>query len=113
MKRQQTNKVNVTVTLDGVSVEPASIDENRLRLAVRRVLHDVGVSAGEIDVAVVDDTAIQEMNRRYLKHDYPTDVLSFVSKAGRAISKGRSSRAWIQHAAPRPSMAGMRPTSCY
>ena len=27
----------------------------------------------------MDDTAITDMNRRYLEHDYPTDVISFAS----------------------------------
>jgi probable rRNA maturation factor len=37
-----------------------------------------GVVRGEISVAVVDDPKMHELNRQYLDHDYPTDVLSFV-----------------------------------
>ena len=28
-------------------------------------------------LAVVDDAAMQELNRQFLNHDWPTDVLSF------------------------------------
>ena len=31
-----------------------------------------------MSIAVVDDARMHELNRRYLDHDYPTDVLSFV-----------------------------------
>eukprot|EP00201_Polytomella_parva_P017031 CAMPEP_0175056118 /NCGR_PEP_ID=MMETSP0052_2-20121109/10482_1 /TAXON_ID=51329 ORGANISM="Polytomella parva, Strain SAG 63-3" /NCGR_SAMPLE_ID=MMETSP0052_2 /ASSEMBLY_ACC=CAM_ASM_000194 /LENGTH=187 /DNA_ID=CAMNT_0016321087 /DNA_START=376 /DNA_END=939 /DNA_ORIENTATION=+ len=30
-----------------------------------------------IDVTLTDDKAITDLNRKHLKHDYPTDVLSF------------------------------------
>lgn len=50
----------------------------RLAEAVRAVLRGEGVSTAEISVAVVDDPTIHQLNRRYLEHDYPTDVLSFV-----------------------------------
>jgi probable rRNA maturation factor len=50
----------------------------RLRTGVRRVLEWERVPEAEISVAVVDDAAIRELNRRHLQHDYPTDVLSFL-----------------------------------
>jgi probable rRNA maturation factor len=54
------------------------LDRRRLKAAVRMVLEGSGLSEAEISLAVVDDRAIHELNRRYLDHDYPTDVLSFV-----------------------------------
>ncbi len=54
-----------------------SIDEQRLRDMVSRVLLDEGITAAKISVALVDDAAIHALNRQYLNHDYPTDVLSF------------------------------------
>jgi probable rRNA maturation factor len=50
----------------------------RLAEAVRRVLAEADIRAAEISIAVVGDAAMHELNRRYLAHDYPTDVLSFV-----------------------------------
>ena len=54
------------------------LDEAQARGVITSILNDAGVRRGSISVAVVDDPIIHELNRRYLEHDYPTDVLSFV-----------------------------------
>ena len=54
-----------------------SLDERLLRAAVRRVLGEAGVRKARISLAVVDDTTMARLNRRYLHHRGPTDVLSF------------------------------------
>lgn len=36
------------------------------------------VRSAEISLALVDDPRIHELNRRFLGHDYPTDVISFL-----------------------------------
>jgi probable rRNA maturation factor len=54
------------------------LDQAQARGAITSILSDAGVRRGSISVAVVDDPIIRELNRRYLEHDYPTDVLSFV-----------------------------------
>lgn len=53
------------------------IDEARLREAVAEVLRQAGAARASVSVAVVDDPMIHALNRQYLDHDYPTDVLSF------------------------------------
>lgn len=58
--------------------EPFSVDCERLREAVRLVLVDHGVTKGNISLAVVDDATIHDVNRRFLNHDEPTDVVTFV-----------------------------------
>jgi probable rRNA maturation factor len=45
---------------------------------VREILGNYGITRGEVSIAVVGDAQMHELNRRYLEHDYPTDVLSFV-----------------------------------
>src|SRR5262245_7116808 len=50
----------------------------RLRKAVRLILRDAGIQSAEISIAIVSDERMHDLNRRYLQHDYPTDVLSFV-----------------------------------
>ncbi|HBO42607.1 MAG TPA: rRNA maturation RNase YbeY [Planctomycetaceae bacterium] len=54
------------------------VDPEPLRRAVELVLEGASVRRAEVSVALVDDEAMREMNRRYLEHDYATDVLSFV-----------------------------------
>lgn len=56
-------------------------DPARLKQAVENVLGDRGIESGEISLAVIDDEHMQQLNARYLNHDYPTDVLSFVHEA--------------------------------
>lgn len=65
-----------------------AVDERRLKKAVRLVLQDAGIERAEISIAIVDDTRMHALNRQYLQHDYPTDVLSFVlerEEAARSI----------------------------
>ena len=55
-----------------------TVDRQRIRLAVERVLQGARIEQATLSIALVDDRAIQELNRRYLGHDCATDVLSFV-----------------------------------
>jgi probable rRNA maturation factor len=65
-----------------------SMNESRLREGVTAVIVGEGLQRANISVAVVDDTAIQEINRRFLKHDWPTDVLSFVLEQKKNFVEG-------------------------
>ncbi len=49
----------------------------RLEEAVRITLVAEGVEAGEVSLTLLKDEEIHELNRRYLGHDWVTDVLSF------------------------------------
>ena len=68
----------------GIQVEIANeqslleVDEMRLRDVAKTILRDAGVHGGSLSIAIVDDATIHVMNREYLQHDYPTDVLSFL-----------------------------------
>src|SRR3954447_23974387 len=62
-----------------------AIDDGRLSRAVEMVLAGEGVEAAMINVAIVDDATIHDLNWRFLEHDEPTVVLSFLldEEAGR------------------------------
>jgi probable rRNA maturation factor len=58
--------------------EHVQIDEAFLRGVAERTLAEEGVATAEISVAIVDNATIHDLNRRYLEHDFETDVLSFL-----------------------------------
>jgi probable rRNA maturation factor len=57
--------------------EKVVIDRPFMRALVRAVLEGEGVPDAEISLAFVDSATIHQLNKRYLDHDEPTDVLSF------------------------------------
>jgi probable rRNA maturation factor len=59
-------------------VPATEVDLPALECVLRELLRAEGVRSGEVSVAIVSDAEIHALNRRYLNHDYPTDVLSFL-----------------------------------
>jgi probable rRNA maturation factor len=49
-----------------------------LKTAVLLVLRGEGIATADVSIAVVNDSTIHEINRQFLNHDEPTDVISFV-----------------------------------
>lgn len=75
------------------------LDPGFLAEVVRRTLTEENVAASEISVALVDDPEMQDLNRRWLEHDYPTDVLSFLFDSGvvpETDSGSNASGRWIE-----------------
>jgi len=60
----------------------ARLDLRRIRRTVREVLQHLGCRDQEISLLFVDNTAMTEINRHYLKRDYPTNVISFSLREG-------------------------------
>jgi probable rRNA maturation factor len=54
-----------------------ALDCGWMRQVVRTVLEGEGIGDAEISLAFVDNPTIHQLNLRYLRHDEPTDVLSF------------------------------------
>lgn len=53
------------------------VDTARLHAAAHAILTELGPAEVELSLTIVDSSAMHELNRQYLQHDYPTDVLSF------------------------------------
>ena len=52
-------------------------DYARLKLSARTVLEGEGITEAKISLALVTDDKIAEINKRFLDHDGPTDVITF------------------------------------
>jgi probable rRNA maturation factor len=57
--------------------EAVVVDRGGLRNLVRTVLEGEKVTDYEISLAFVDNSTIHRLNKRFLDHDEPTDVLTF------------------------------------
>jgi probable rRNA maturation factor len=66
--------------------EHVSVDRKRLRETAQRVLEGEGIRDAEISLAFVDNPTIHQLNKRYLDHDEPTDVLSFPLSEGKRMA---------------------------
>src|SRR5881227_2681700 len=60
-----------------VPQEVVEIDRGHFRAVVRAVLEGEGVAAASVSLAFVDDATIHRLNKQFLDHDEPTDVLTF------------------------------------
>lgn len=69
--------------------ELLAVDRPRMRQAATAVLQGEGENNAQISLAFVDNETIHRLNKRYLNHDEPTDVLSFpLSESGEAKLAG-------------------------
>jgi probable rRNA maturation factor len=64
--------------------EIVPLDRGKLRDIARAVLDGEEVKDYEISLAFVDNLTIHRLNKQYLDHDEPTDVLSFPYSAASA-----------------------------
>lgn len=60
------------------SQKALTVDHQRLCDIVRSTLAAERCASASISLAIVDNETIHELNIRYLQHDFPTDVLSFL-----------------------------------
>ncbi|MEO0096519.1 MAG: rRNA maturation RNase YbeY [candidate division WOR-3 bacterium] len=51
--------------------------KREVEVIVNKVLKDEEIKTSELNIIVCDDQFIKKLNKKFLKRDYPTDVLSF------------------------------------
>ncbi len=84
------------------------IDRRRLIRLARSVLAREEVAQADISVAIVDDPQIHAINRQFLNHDFPTDVISFLLDEDSAALPTAGKTATSSGAKPRRSKASPR-----
>jgi probable rRNA maturation factor len=57
--------------------ELVPLDYQGLKAAARAVLEGEGVAEAKVILAFVDDAHIHRLNKQFLNHDEPTDVITF------------------------------------
>lgn len=57
--------------------EALELDFGRIKTVARGVLTGEGITDGKITLAFMTDSAIHALNKRFLEHDEPTDVITF------------------------------------
>jgi len=62
---------------DASPQELVPLDYQGLKAAARTVLEGEGVADAKITLAFVDNVHIHRLNKQFLNHDEPTDVLTF------------------------------------
>src|SRR5256885_4134579 len=67
-----------------VPQELVAVNRAQMRQVARTVLEGEGIDQAEVSLAFVDNPTIHQLNKRYLQHDEPTDVLSFPLSEGNA-----------------------------
>lgn len=71
-----TDKPNYTIEINNRQTL-LDVQVDRFMAAVETVLSGESIFAAEINIAVVDNAEIHETNRKYLQHDFATDVITF------------------------------------
>lgn len=66
--------------------EMVALERGKLRDIVRAVLQSEDIRDAEISIAFVDNETIHRLNKRYLDHDEPTDVLTFPLGGGKKLA---------------------------
>ncbi len=54
----------------------------KLKSFIRLIFKNVGFTLGDLSLIFCDDSYLLELNQRFLRHDYYTDILSFPISAG-------------------------------
>jgi rRNA maturation RNase YbeY len=71
----------IRVSLDKVA-EKREIDTRRLERLARHVFKSEGVAWSSLCIILTGHSRVRDLNRKFLNHDYDTDVLSFLIEEG-------------------------------
>jgi probable rRNA maturation factor len=68
--------------------ERLELDYQRMKAVARAVLEGEGVKKAKVTIACMTDPAIRVLNKRFLQHDEPTDVISFPYQRSKSDLQG-------------------------
>lgn len=65
------------ITFNTLTIAPPPLHRQTIAGWVDRVVESHGCKVGEINYVFCNDEEILDVNRRYLQHDYYTDIITF------------------------------------
>ena len=74
------------ITYNSLSIALPNIDQTTVTEWIGRVAESHQRVVGDINYVFCNDEEILEVNRRYLQHDYYTDIITFDESEGEVIS---------------------------
>lgn len=74
------------VKFHALQIPQPVFERKKLKSAVACLIHENKMEVGNIDVIFCSDDELLEMNKKYLQHDYYTDVITFDYSEGKNIS---------------------------
>lgn len=74
------------ITFDSTNVAMPDLSRFDYRDWIARVAASHGRTVGDVNYMFCDDTTILDYNRRYLGHDYYTDIITFDDDEGATIN---------------------------
>lgn len=75
-KKQKGNKL-VRINIINAYKRSFKLPVKRLKKLVKSILNGEGLDYKEVGIIFADDNFIYDINKQFLNHDYPTDVISF------------------------------------
>ncbi len=77
MRKKQKRNKPARINIVNAYKKGFKLPIKRLKKLVKLILNGEELNFAEINIVLVDDNVIHDINRRFLNHDYPTDVISF------------------------------------
>ena len=76
----------ISISFDAECVEMPVSDEQKLRNWIEKVAHTHNRTVGRIAYIFTNDVTILDINRKFLNHDYYTDIITFDYSRRKLIS---------------------------
>ncbi|MEA1875712.1 MAG: rRNA maturation RNase YbeY [Bacteroidota bacterium] len=76
----------MAVSFHALQIPRPVFERKKLKSGVCWLIHEHKMEVGNINVIFCSDDELLEMNKKYLQHDYYTDVITFDYSEGKNIS---------------------------
>ena len=83
-------EINITAEIPKPRFSPVRLKKN-----VRAILKTLGWKKAALSLLLTGDRGIRKLNKKYLRHDRPTDVIAFGQLEGKALRTASGARPFL------------------